>query len=97
MFSFMCFFRGLAKWVRLGDLNLKETNDDTRTQDFSVAEKFRHPEYKPPALYNDIGLLQLDRDVKFDGYVRPACLHVEQDIPTRQPEAIGWGLKDWSK
>lgn len=86
---------GLAKWVRLGDLNLRTTNDKTRTQDFSVAKIFRHPEYTSPAHYNDIGLLQLDRGVKFDGYVRPACLHVEQDIPTKQPEAIGWGLTDW--
>jgi hypothetical protein len=97
MFSFMCFCRGLAKWVRLGDLNLKTTNDNTRAQDFSVAKIFRHPEYKSPAHYNDIGLLQLDRDVKFDGYVRPACLHVEQDVPAKPPEAIGWGLTDWSE
>ncbi|XP_021921296.1 venom protease-like [Zootermopsis nevadensis] len=86
---------GLAKWVRLGDLNLRSTDDKTRTQDFSIAQIFRHPGYAKPAHYNDIGLLKLDRDVKFDGYVRPACLHVEQDIPTKMPEAIGWGLTDW--
>jgi hypothetical protein len=95
--QFICFDRGLARWVRLGDLNLKTTDDKTRTQQFSVAKIFRHPEYAFPAHYNDIALLQLDRDVKFDGYVRPACLHVEQDIPAKKPEAVGWGLTDWSE
>lgn len=87
----------MVKWVRLGDLNLRTTEDNTQVQEFSVAKVFRHPGYVFPAHYNDIALLQLDRDVKFDGYVRPACLHVEQDIPARQPEATGWGLTDWGE
>jgi hypothetical protein len=90
-------YRGVARWVRLGELNLGTTEDKTRTQEFSVAKLFRHPGYVPPAHYNDIAILQLDRNVKFDGYVRPACLHVEQDIPAKEPEAVGWGLTGWSE
>ncbi|XP_069679774.1 venom protease-like isoform X2 [Periplaneta americana] len=86
---------GLAKWVRVGDLNLRRTDDETKTQEYGIAEMFRHPNYSSPAHYNDIALIKLDKKVKFDGYVRPACLHVEQDIPTLPPEAIGWGLTDW--
>lgn len=56
----------------------------------------KHPDYKVPQKYNDIGLLKLDRPVNFTKSVRPACLQVEQDIGTDKAVATGWGLLDFA-
>nr|CAD7590227.1 unnamed protein product [Timema genevievae] len=88
--------KGLARWVRLGDLNLAETTDDARPQEFSVVDRLRHPGFKTPSHYNDIALLKLNRDAAFSGYVRPACLHTSLDDPTNKAVATGWGLVEWT-
>nr|CAD7449683.1 unnamed protein product [Timema bartmani] len=92
----LVFARGLARWVRLGDLNLAETSDDARPQEFSVVDRLRHPGFKTPSHYNDIALLKLNRDAVFSGYVRPACLHTSLDDPTNKAVATGWGLVEWT-
>nr|CAD7569475.1 unnamed protein product [Timema californicum] len=88
--------KGLSRWVRLGDLNLAETIDDARPQEFSVVDRLRHPGFKAPSHYNDIALLKLNRDAVFNGYVRPACLHTSLADPTNKAVATGWGLVDWT-
>lgn len=90
---------GAAKWVRVGDLNLVQTNDDARPQDIKVAERIRHPDYKGPSEYNDIAILRLEKEAIYNAYVRPACLPVDlPDIGTdNKAVATGWGLVDWSE
>ncbi|XP_012287571.1 serine protease snake isoform X2 [Orussus abietinus] len=91
---------GSAKWVRVGDLNLARDNDNAKPQERQIVERIRHPEYKKPSLYHDIALLRLDRPVKFDAYVRPACLRTlpeysGDDVVTKAA-ATGWGGVDWA-
>lgn len=86
-------FRGPAKRVRLGDLDLFDDSDDAMPQDFDIIEAIRHPEYKFPLHYNDVGLVKLDVPAKFTSYVKPACLPTSK---SQIPEglivtATGWG------
>lgn len=58
--------------------------------DFGVAEIIPHPNYKPPAKYNDIALIKLDKPANFTLYINPVCLEYRT---TRQIilVATGWG------
>lgn len=91
--------RGVASWVRVGDLNLKRTDDDAKPQDIRIIERIKHPMYKPPSEYHDIALLKLEIDVQFDAWIRPSCL--PYSLPDTgnddKATATGWGLVDWSK
>ncbi|XP_018406743.1 PREDICTED: serine protease snake-like [Cyphomyrmex costatus] len=50
-----------------------------------------HPDYKPPAIYADIALLQLMTPVTFSTSIRPACLYQRYDIMPTQAWVSGWG------
>lgn len=50
-----------------------------------------HPYYKPPARYNDIALIKLDRPVKFNDYIKPICLETNENLNNTFPVATGWG------
>ncbi|XP_072760052.1 venom protease-like [Anoplolepis gracilipes] len=90
---------GAAEWVRVGDLNLAQSNDDARPQDIKIAERIKHPEYKGLSEYHDIAILRLEKEVIYNAWVRPACLPVDlPDIGTdNKAVATGWGLVDWSE
>ncbi|XP_046688610.1 serine protease snake-like [Homalodisca vitripennis] len=75
---------GLARWVRLGDLDISTDKDDARPQQFEIIERIVHSGYKAPAFYNDIVLFRLDRAAVFDERVR------EAGLPSH-----GYGRSDW--
>jgi hypothetical protein len=77
--------------VRLGDIDLKNSADDVDVQDVNVLRRIPYPDYRISENYHDIGLLQLDKDVTFDSYVKPACLHSQGNVPEDKPIATGWG------
>lgn len=74
----------------MGVSNLK-TIDPEKVQDFGIEERIKHPEYKTPLQYNDIGLLKTDKDVTFNDHVRPICLQTDVDLADTIPIATGWG------
>lgn len=82
---------GKARFVRLGDINLKSSADDVEVQMFNVVRRIAHPDYRASKKYHDIALLQLDKDVLFDSFVKPACLHMQHAVPDETPVATGWG------
>jgi hypothetical protein len=77
--------------VRLGDVDLKSSADDEDVQMFKVVRRIPHPDYRAPQKYHDIALLQLDHDVIFGRFVKPACLHSQHSVPDETPIATGWG------
>jgi hypothetical protein len=85
------FHSGKARFVRLGDLDLKSAADDAEVQQLSVVRRIPHPDYREPQKYHDIALLQLDDDVSFDRFVSPACLHAQHTISHESLVASGWG------
>ncbi|KYN17559.1 Serine protease snake [Trachymyrmex cornetzi] len=51
-----------------------------------------HPDYRPPAMYADIALVQLMTVVTFSKSIRPACLYQLFDTMPRQAWVSGWGV-----
>ncbi|XP_018799309.1 PREDICTED: trypsin-2-like isoform X2 [Bactrocera latifrons] len=75
--------------VRLGELDYSTTNDATQTQDFNVLHAVLHPSYNLDR-YNDIALIELDRDAILNEYVIPACLP-SKTARYKNFTAVGWG------
>ncbi|XP_033341642.2 venom protease [Megalopta genalis] len=95
-----CFYSvewGPPTWVRVGDMNLERTDDKAKPQQVKIIERLRHPDYKRPAMYHDIGLLKLKSPVTFDAWVRPLCLpyFVPDTANEKVATAVGWGKVDW--
>ncbi|RZF41609.1 hypothetical protein LSTR_LSTR000323 [Laodelphax striatellus] len=86
------FNSGLASWVKLGDLDTSTDKDDAKPEIFQIVARFNHPQYKPEENYNDIALYRLDREVKFNDYIRPICLQTDDlEADTQKAQAAGWG------
>lgn len=81
----------MARWVRLGELNIISTTDDARPKDYRIVQRVSHPDYKPPSLYNDVALFRLESDVEFSAYVRPICLNSDPLFNPAVHIATGWG------
>ncbi|CAH0559206.1 unnamed protein product [Brassicogethes aeneus] len=67
----------------------------TKKQNFEgqllkVLEGIQHPDFSYPILYNDIGLLKVEK-MKFNSFVRPACLNVDSHVNREHAIATGWG------
>lgn len=60
-------------------------------QERDIAERIKHPDYKPSIRYHDIALLRLNRSLKLNPRVRPACLEVNSQIPGKSAIASGFG------
>nr|CAD7461208.1 unnamed protein product [Timema tahoe] len=89
--------RGPPVVVRLGEYNLRTNYEDPEPVDYPVAEVIRHPDYKPSANYNDIGLLRLSRPAELNSFVRPACLYSKNMLNVNKTTAIGWGRIDFAE
>lgn len=82
--------------MRVGDLNYSTATDDAAPQTIPVGKSIAHEKYRPPHVYNDIGLLQLTRPVEITRYARPACLFTEPNILATEPLiATGWGRTEF--
>ncbi|XP_012261302.2 serine protease snake-like isoform X1 [Athalia rosae] len=82
---------GSPSVVRLGSHDLA---DKALGEVIEIKRIIKHNSYKPPALYADIALLELKKDVKFTDNIRPACLYQEYDAAPAQALATGWGITD---
>lgn len=89
----MDFHSGPVNVVRLGELVFDSNKDDAQPEDFDVEKIMAHPNFHYPVLYNDIGLVRLNRDVVFNAYKIPACLPFSSGQQLRYFIAIGWGLQ----
>ncbi|XP_054001554.1 serine protease persephone-like [Hylaeus anthracinus] len=92
-------WQAAASWVRLGDLNLQRMDDDAKPQDIKIITRIRHPKYKRPSQYHDIGLLEMEKDVVFDAWIRPSCLpySLPDTDNNDKATATGWGRVDWNE
>lgn len=52
--------------VKLGDLNLEDSEDDENVQEYSVKEIILHPNYTSRFHYNDIALVRLNDSVRYE-------------------------------
>lgn len=60
---FFFHFSGPVNFVRLGvtDFDSRVSKNFEFSQQFTISEKIRHPDYKPNSKYYDIGLLKLHK------------------------------------
>uniref|UniRef100_A0A1B6LJF7 Peptidase S1 domain-containing protein n=1 Tax=Graphocephala atropunctata TaxID=36148 RepID=A0A1B6LJF7_9HEMI len=91
--------KGVPKWARLGDFNVKSTMDDSaglaQSEEYEIIERINHPQYRSPSVYNDIALYKLGKTVQFNEYIRPICLQTEHQFPNTYAIATGWGRTEW--
>ncbi|XP_016952778.1 venom protease [Drosophila biarmipes] len=94
-----CFFseHGAVNVVRLGELEFDNDQDDAQPEDFGVLALKPHPDFKNPELYNDIAVVKLDREVKFNRYKHPACLPFDDGEQHESFIAIGWGQRKFAQ
>ncbi|XP_055708950.1 uncharacterized protein LOC129805183 [Phlebotomus papatasi] len=87
---------GPAKMVRVGDLNYESEQDEARPENVRIKRHVPFPEYTRRTQYNDLALLELERKVTFNPYVRPACLFTQFNTETDKAIATGWGRVEWA-
>ncbi|XP_044262181.1 serine protease snake-like [Tribolium madens] len=86
---------GEVKWVRLGDLDLKNTTEEADPRDIPVEHIYVHPKYKSSSHYHDIALLKINRSSSvISHYFSAACLETEERSYDHL-QAIGWGKTDY--
>lgn len=87
---------GRVTHVLVGAYQRNEVTNSSKV--FRVKTIIKHPEYAPPSVYNDITLLELDRDVPLSSTTVPACLHAGEPVDDARVAATGWGLThDWGQ
>jgi len=80
--------------VRLGELDYNSTTDDAAPQDFHLVNYVVHPSFTEDnegGLFNDIAVLELDRNATLNDYVAPACLPSSSGNEHFDLIATGWG------
>ncbi|XP_065283318.2 brain-specific serine protease 4-like isoform X1 [Dermacentor albipictus] len=86
--------------VRLGEYSIGKTEEDHEPQDIRLVRYIIHPRYSQPRRYNnDVALLELAQDIKFNRYVIPICLpEGPLQLKGRSATVAGWGnIKDIDK
>ncbi|XP_059045913.1 uncharacterized protein LOC131841610 [Achroia grisella] len=86
--------------VRLGELDLAREDDGATPTDVLIKKAIKHEEYSPKAYTNDIGILVLEKDVKFTALIRPICLPATDELRARNfenynPIITGWGATEF--
>jgi len=82
---------GQPKYALLGDYILDRTDDDAQTLQVNIVNIYIHPQFRASSKYYDIALLRLDRNIRFNQYMRPACLPDTFNTNTRKVIVSGWG------
>lgn len=77
--------------VRLGDQNIKDSSDGLTGIDVPVQEFIKHEQYSWKTKQNDIALVKLADTVKFNNFLRPACLWQNNYVQVPKAIATGWG------
>lgn len=77
--------------IRLGDHNLFSDSDQAEPQNFEIERLIIHPEYLASSRYNDIALIKINKNARFNKFVRPACIWQTDNINSTRAIATGWG------
>lgn len=81
---FGCSLKALSRQhlslVRLGDQNLESSDDEAEPADYNIKSTFEHHLHDSFHKQHDIALIELERDVRFTRFIRPACLHQLESI-----------------
>lgn len=92
---FNCGFSGNVRKIIAGTINLRNPTANGDYQMFDVKRVINHPDFKRPAKYNDIALIELDRNALFTASVKPICLQRYYKLPNVMLTATGFGKIDF--
>ncbi|XP_034952297.1 serine protease snake-like [Chelonus insularis] len=85
-------YLGKPRIIKLGSNSLYDTSGKI----IKIKKTIRHPDFKRPKFYFDIGLIQLAESVPFDNNIQPACLYSQYETTPRVVWATGWGSSQYS-
>ncbi|XP_017777362.1 PREDICTED: serine protease snake-like, partial [Nicrophorus vespilloides] len=87
------FSRYIPKYARLGEIVKTDLeSDDSNFLLVNISRVIKHPKFDENKILNDIGLIELESKVKFNDYIKPACLNTENAKPEADSFiATGWG------
>ncbi|XP_017133337.1 serine protease snake [Drosophila elegans] len=83
--------------VKIGDIKLKEWENDVAPQKRRVEKIYLHPLYNSTLNYHDIGLIKLNRPVEYTWFVKPVRLWPKNDIPYGKLYTMGYGSTGFAK
>uniref|UniRef100_T1JDJ8 CLIP domain-containing serine protease n=1 Tax=Strigamia maritima TaxID=126957 RepID=T1JDJ8_STRMM len=87
--------------IRLGDLDLESDDDGGTPITLRLKKAMAHPNFLLSNFHNDIAVMQLERSVEYNEFIRPACLPTkdEVDVTFANMGAIllGWGTTGFEK
>lgn len=63
-------------------------------ENFGVGDVKVHPDYNQLSKVNDIALIRLSKQVKFNKFIRPACLWNKSNVKHTSAIATGWGATE---
>ncbi|XP_013166073.1 PREDICTED: trypsin-1-like [Papilio xuthus] len=75
--------------AKVGILERSAEVDSTRR--YKIKRIIKHPDYQAPSKYNDIALLETDREITLDNLAVPACLYDGHPINDSSAIVTGWG------
>ena len=68
---------------------------------YKIKKLIIHPEYMPPAIYNDIALIQLESQFQLSSYINAVCLankRIADPMLVTQPAVvIGFGATSYGE
>lgn len=68
----------------------QSTPEDKKAFLISVKSRILYNDYSQSTLFHDVGLLHLKKDIKFNYYIRPACVNVERGFGVDLVTASEW-------
>lgn len=79
--------------IKAGEWRLGSDEEPKPFQIVRVQRVVFHPQFKPQTLENDIALLYLENDIKYDSHIGPICLDEAESILSSSDDCVttGWG------
>ncbi|XP_062711044.1 polyserase-2-like [Aedes albopictus] len=83
--------------VRFGDVNLASDEDDEYAQQLKIVRFIRHPQHRFSSKYNDIALIELEKEVNLTTGVCPACVWIDSYFPYDAFDVAGFGATGYAE